>query len=251
MGVSRGGEAALLLGATYPNLIDGEIAGVPSAYVVPSPDNVATPAWTLHGRPVPHLAGAQLLATTDRIPVHAPSAEIAVERIRGPILLTCGGDDQIWPSCTFTVQDFTSSTDGYTGGTVNATEPAWANNTQHLLALLGIQHSPIAQTHWSPRSQRCVHTSRTAVVIERASRSSAAHSRYDVVRWARHRPSGLSGRVDLGVPDAVHRTAVDASVHGDVALPIRHALDRPKVEFLILQVGLDVQVPTGDPDPPA
>jgi pimeloyl-ACP methyl ester carboxylesterase len=179
MGVSRGGEAALLLGATYPSLIDGVIAGVPSAYVQTGYPDFTNPAWTLGGQPVPALSAQQGLSVDGGNPVavNDPSAEIAVERIRGPILLTCGGDDQVWPSCSFTAQitarlkvhhfaypvtslrypnaghyggDFgsyfpitieylTSPTLGYTGGTVNATEPANAANFQHLLALLRAQ----------------------------------------------------------------------------------------------------------------
>ena len=177
MGVSRGGEAALLLGATYPKLIDGVIAGVPSAYVFGEPGSVDTPAWTRHGRPLPYLSLAQSQEVYRGLQLDVPKAEIAVERIRGPILLTCGGADHIWPSCTFTasvvarlkahhfaypvtslrypkaghyggdffgyhpitVQYLTSTTDGFTGGTVNATELAWADNTRHLFALLAAQ----------------------------------------------------------------------------------------------------------------
>lgn len=81
-GASRGGEAALLLGATYPDLIDGVVAGVPSSRVHSSTDG-ASPAWTLHGRPV------------------TVGEEIPVERIRGPVLMDCGDQDAVWPSCEF------------------------------------------------------------------------------------------------------------------------------------------------------
>jgi dienelactone hydrolase len=82
-GASRGGEAALLVGATFPDLVDGVIAGVPSSRVGPTPRKPGSPAWTLRGRPLPI------------------GAEIAVERIRGPVLLNCGGQDGIWQSCQF------------------------------------------------------------------------------------------------------------------------------------------------------
>ena len=82
-GASRGGEAALLLGATYPDLVNGVVAGVPSSRIGPTPNNLASPAWTLHGRPLPI------------------GAEIQVERIRGPVLMNCGGQDGVWPSCQF------------------------------------------------------------------------------------------------------------------------------------------------------
>jgi pimeloyl-ACP methyl ester carboxylesterase len=51
-GVSRGGEAALLIGAMYPELVHGVIASTPSADVngaFPGPGD----AWTLGGEPVP------------------------------------------------------------------------------------------------------------------------------------------------------------------------------------------------------
>lgn len=83
-GISRGSEAALLLGAYYPRLVHGVVASVPS--------NVAygcfgggcsglVPAWTYRGRGI------------------APFSPIPVERIRGPIFAICGTRDLVWPSC--------------------------------------------------------------------------------------------------------------------------------------------------------
>jgi dienelactone hydrolase len=77
-GVSRGGEAALLLGATYPELVHGVMACTPSASVLPAypgPGN----AWTYGGDPV-------------------PQGPISIERIAGPVLATGGGKDAVWPS---------------------------------------------------------------------------------------------------------------------------------------------------------
>jgi dienelactone hydrolase len=82
LGVSRGGEAALLIGATYPQLVRAVAAYVPSDRVYPSPTNPGVAAWTLSGEPV-------------------SSALIAVERISGPVFLVGGGDDQLWPSNFF------------------------------------------------------------------------------------------------------------------------------------------------------
>jgi len=65
-GDSRGGEAALLIGATYPHLVGGVIALVPSDRVVPSPSDPLADAWTLNGRPI------------DPQP-------IAIEKIAGPV----------------------------------------------------------------------------------------------------------------------------------------------------------------------
>jgi dienelactone hydrolase len=91
-GISRGSEAAQLLGIHYPRLVHAVIAMVPSddskcgitrftgtGYV-----RCIGPAWTLRGRAIPYGAAA------------APFAD---ERIDGPIFLDCGGLDRLWPSC--------------------------------------------------------------------------------------------------------------------------------------------------------
>lgn len=100
MGYSRGGEVALLLGARFPDLVNGVIAGVPSA-IVNGSSPAGRPAWTLGGRPVP-FAGPEFLgspaAAVDR------AAVIPVERIRGPVLLSCGDLDVVWPSCPYTAE---------------------------------------------------------------------------------------------------------------------------------------------------
>src|SRR5262245_15234960 len=79
MGASRGAEAALLIGSTYPQ-VHAVIAVSPSNVVVASccSDRFAD-AWTLNGSPVRR-------------------AEIPVENIRGPVLLLSGRDDGVWPS---------------------------------------------------------------------------------------------------------------------------------------------------------
>ena len=87
-GESRGGEAALLLGAYFPRLVNGVIAGVPSSVVNPGWPDTSKPAWTVRGRPLSVRRGTA-------------RAVIPVERIRGPILLACGEQDAVWPSCYF------------------------------------------------------------------------------------------------------------------------------------------------------
>jgi dienelactone hydrolase len=91
-GVSRGSEAAMLLGAHYPSLVSGVIALVPSNVAVPAFPSLNGPAWTLHGRPLPYQAQLGPAVLT-------PHAAIPVEKIRGPLLLDCGGVDAVWPSC--------------------------------------------------------------------------------------------------------------------------------------------------------
>ena len=77
-GVGRGAEAALLLGATYPELVHGVIASSPSADVLgayPGPGA----AWTLGGKPV----------------LEGP---IPVWQIPGPVLAFGGGKDLYYSS---------------------------------------------------------------------------------------------------------------------------------------------------------
>ena len=78
-GVSRGGELALQLGSTYPELVHAVVAYVPSVSVFPAIVDQSQPAWTLRGRGVP----------LELIPV---------ERIRGPVFLVGGRADALWPS---------------------------------------------------------------------------------------------------------------------------------------------------------
>jgi dienelactone hydrolase len=97
-GFSRGSEAALLLGVHFPGLVSAVIAGSPSSVT-----NVAfssssalppdAPAWTFGGRALP-------VASPPGDPRSAgnPAAVIPVARIRGPVLLLVGADDQLWPS---------------------------------------------------------------------------------------------------------------------------------------------------------
>jgi dienelactone hydrolase len=85
LGASRGGEAALLLASTFPRLLHGAIALVPSSETLDSPTDFGVAAWTYHGRPL-------------------PIRPIAVERITGPILTAAAGQDSLWPSTTYSDQ---------------------------------------------------------------------------------------------------------------------------------------------------
>jgi dienelactone hydrolase len=90
MGVSRGGEAALLLGADFPDLVHGVVALVPSAWANCSFPSCTGSAWTLGGRPVPFTGEASDAASL-----------IPVGRIHGPVFVDCGGRDYVWPSCLY------------------------------------------------------------------------------------------------------------------------------------------------------
>jgi dienelactone hydrolase len=96
MGDSRGGEAALLLGAYYPDRVHAVVAGVPSSVALPGLTPRYRPAWTWHGRAVPTYTSYRGVVP----PIDATGA-IPVERIRGPILMVCGGNDLLWSSCAF------------------------------------------------------------------------------------------------------------------------------------------------------
>ena len=121
LGASRGGELALLLGATFRQ-IKGVIAIVGSGLVwrscCPPGDD---PAWTLGGEPVPHMtatadselerrffedlgAGKPVAwapvarSMMERELARRSDAIIAVERTNGPILMLSGAEDALWPS---------------------------------------------------------------------------------------------------------------------------------------------------------
>ena len=117
-GMSRGGELALLVGATFPKVraVVGIMASglVMGAFGEPEPgDPGPAAAWTLGKKPVPDLfAGnprvdrSQSNPEASLVPGYlaamrdAPSVERAtlpVERIRGPVLLITGKDDRLAP----------------------------------------------------------------------------------------------------------------------------------------------------------
>jgi dienelactone hydrolase len=100
-GDSRGSEAALLLGAHYPQLVHGVIATVPSGVVNAGypPTEPPQPAWTLGGAPLPFATRGDY----ERHDITATSnVVIPVEQIDGPIFLLCAGQDRVWRSCAYT-----------------------------------------------------------------------------------------------------------------------------------------------------
>jgi dienelactone hydrolase len=102
-GVSYGSEAALLLGAHYPQLVHGVAALVPSDVVTCGIDGAGRSTgrclgspWTLDGKPLPHT-----VEFNEPHPLDEPGAAIPVERIHAPVLLACAGRDQEWASCPY------------------------------------------------------------------------------------------------------------------------------------------------------
>ena len=121
-GESRGGELALLLGATFSE-VNAVIAWVPSGVVfwalgLAEPgDTRPRAAWTFRGKPLPYLQENN--ASMEPSPVVEPGRPVAfapfylshlrdaraverstipVEKTRGSDLLVSGSDDQMWPS---------------------------------------------------------------------------------------------------------------------------------------------------------
>ena len=116
LGQSRGGELALLLGATFPE-IGAVVAYVPSGVLWmgiqlgDAARTQAVPAWTFDGRPIPFMRRGIDAAAVDW--THQPvalspgycaalqdseiveHATIPVERSRGPILMISGQEDHM------------------------------------------------------------------------------------------------------------------------------------------------------------
>lgn len=120
VGVSRGGELALLLGATFPE-IRAVVAYVPSGIVWPAYPESGYGAWTQNGQEIPYARTLsyeqwdQALAAGDvrrdsfdwyfiplRDAAYADRAAIRVENINGPVLMITGIDDKLWPSTELT-----------------------------------------------------------------------------------------------------------------------------------------------------
>jgi dienelactone hydrolase len=98
LGESRGGELALLLEATFPE-IRAVVAYVPSGVLwmgIPVGGTVQPeppPAWTLHGRPLPFMRGGIVGSAIDW--THPPVALAPVEQTQGPLLLISGQADRM------------------------------------------------------------------------------------------------------------------------------------------------------------
>lgn len=108
MGTSKGAEAALLVASRRPD-IGAVVAAVPSQVAWQGFDwsfaPVKTSSWSEGGKPVPFLPittvgwNGDIYGPALADAAKHPEAAIPVERIAGPVLLLCGEDDKLWPSC--------------------------------------------------------------------------------------------------------------------------------------------------------
>jgi dienelactone hydrolase len=139
MGHSRGGELALQLGALYPQ-IHAVVAYVPANVRYPSCcDRTMGPAWTAGGRALAYVLPRNPGAAEQM------QAQIAVERIQGPILVISAQDDGVWPSSTMTAAiqrrlkddhfkyEFVRLDYPHAGHRAGAPtiEPAWSSEVKH------------------------------------------------------------------------------------------------------------------------
>lgn len=108
MGTSKGAEAALLV-ASRRSDIGAVVAAVPSQVAWQGFDwsfaPVNTSSWSEGGKPVPYLPiktvgwNGDIYGPSLAEAAKHPEAAIPVERIAGPVLLLCGEEDKLWPSC--------------------------------------------------------------------------------------------------------------------------------------------------------
>ena len=121
MGGSRGGELALLLGATFPSVV-GVIADTPSSHRWAGLSLDATAAWTFEGKDLPFVPSSNVWPSKTKgpagknawvlrssfesdmqkaAPADLEAARIEVEKTNGAILMFGGSDDSMWPACDF------------------------------------------------------------------------------------------------------------------------------------------------------
>jgi dienelactone hydrolase len=114
IGGSKGAEAALLIASRHPEL-KAVVAAMPSGVVWSGVDwnfGRVGSSWSELGRPLPYLpigkfdwsrVGQHGLVTMYNDGLAAlprrPEAIIPIERASAPILLICGEEDRMWPSC--------------------------------------------------------------------------------------------------------------------------------------------------------
>jgi dienelactone hydrolase len=109
-GTSKGGEAILLFASHYPEIPFAVVANVPSHVVWQSINwGAARSSWTFNGEPVPFVPFGKPDDPNNVMEYYTKGlenyyqsgsdhADITVEKINGPILITSGKEDRLWPS---------------------------------------------------------------------------------------------------------------------------------------------------------
>lgn len=119
IGGSKGAEAALIIAARHPEL-RAAIAGMPSSVAWQGLDwnilrQIFTPpdgSWSVGGKAIPFVPyvkefNGNLLDLYTKSLSHAgehPDAIIPIEKSRAAVLLVCGRQDSLWPSCPMSEQ---------------------------------------------------------------------------------------------------------------------------------------------------
>lgn len=115
MGFSKGAEAALIVASRHPE-IRAVVAGMPSSVMWQGVSwdrglgfgAGKGPSWSSSGRPLPYVPYGKMTWSEGPVSLYVdglrtlpsvPDAIIPVERARAQILLVCGKDDFLWPSC--------------------------------------------------------------------------------------------------------------------------------------------------------
>ncbi len=114
LGVSKGAEAALLIGSYFPEIPVAVAAHMPSAYVWQGINWDPKSSWKFNNQPLPFIKygnGSREdvsqyyingLSSADSTEI--TKATIPVENINGPVLISAGALDRIWPSALFSKQ---------------------------------------------------------------------------------------------------------------------------------------------------
>ncbi len=114
VGYSKGAEASLLTAVGYPGL-KAVVAGAPShvswqAIEITGSFINSSSTFSRAGQPIPYLPyrDVNFFAVKGPFEIHDkslrhqdrnPEAQIAVERIKAPVMLLCGDKDIVWPAC--------------------------------------------------------------------------------------------------------------------------------------------------------
>jgi len=109
LGISRGGELALLVASHYPS-VTAVVSIVGSPFSWGGSEDGALPGWSFRGKSIPFLSAQGVhsngpisrdsLSRLMRDRRAVASAFIHLEKINGPVLFVSAGNDEVWDSAT-------------------------------------------------------------------------------------------------------------------------------------------------------